>query len=448
MALTGTRLEKHMVKFRRTEGFLLSACVVLTSFLVVFLVENIAFLLVSFFLTTVYFTYINAHKGAIHPACWFSAFYFAYATFYSFSEIFYTGVSSTTSDVIAIGYFAYLAFIIPVVIYDFVFVKDQGFDLPDGDGGLLIILFLNIICLLSALFIATQGLTSKREVMDSLGGSTLSFMLSFFVLLSVALFNSQMNHFLRHNKFSFMSFWYILSLAVLLFGYGVTGERDYIFRYAFMVYIFLFTFSRKFRFYYPFGALFLLVLLLPLSQSFKGFLLSEQEAGTTSLDIKLFEGEFISAGRNLDYIVSLDLDDMHGVTYLWDLKRSLVPGSEQMSTGKWFNEYLRVKYGNSGESGWGFSLVAEGYLNFGLVGVFIQYFVLSMITLFVYRLSHRGRYFLLYYLFYAASFVYVQRADFANYIGFCLKVNLIFVFFLYAINRLQHFFIGKRAAKV
>jgi len=232
--------------------------------------------------------------------------------------------------------------------------------------------------------------------------------------------------------FSFLG---LATFLVLVVGFGVTGERDYIFR--FLLFSFLLYFSaqyrQKYRSYYLILAALSLYIILPFSQAAKSFLLSGGIDYTGFSIEGIFKNEFSSAGRNLHYVMLREITGFNGETIIWDLKRFV---GQSESTGAWFNSEVRNLFGDGGTSGWGFSLAAEGYINFGYVGPAMIMFALGLVTAHLHSFARKSELWFIFYLSYMPMMIYVLRADLANYLGLGFKVNLAMVLVLWCVRYL------------
>lgn len=395
-----------------------------------------------FFVYSVFLSLLTQKAGSLGPLAWFPVFFFSYSSFFALNSIFFLGQPDELWLSVYLGHLALFAFSLPVLAYYFfrgMKTEQPVFYFPVQNYIFYCVWF---FCFMAMGWVLSSGFTTKREVIDSSSGSVLAYLMIFFVVLGVLSTIRNVHLFSKEKRF--FDWVATFSIFILLLGYGFTGERDFVFRYIFMFLIMYFTFKKKFSVIYPLAIILLLGFLLPASQALKGAVIADHVDFSIVSQRSIFENEFSSAGRNLQYVIDAGISDMNGITYLWDLKRSIPFLEGGQSTGKWFNEVLRHRYGDAGSSGWGFSLVAEGYINFGAKGVFFQYFFIGFITLLIYVFSGKNELVFIFYVFYMASLIYVQRADLANYIGFCFKVNLIVVLFIAFAVRSGKFLVGGR----
>lgn len=391
----------------------------------------ISFQILTFLFFSIALMYSFKEYGVLHPLSWFPIFFFLYAFAFPVYQNLDNQVTPYTFQLVPISFLALIGFSTPLM-----FLNEKT-ALPSVSLESKKIDFLwtlvASVCVLLILYVFKIGVTSKREFLDNIGGIG-----SFFVVFTLLPIIHCMKV-VKYKKIDFLDPFFYGTLLLLLLVFGVTGERDYLFRYLLFLFLIYFTFTR-YKVSYLLAAVFLSFIVMPFTQVVKGYLISEN-GFQVDYDFNLqdlFYGEFFSAGRNLHYILEKNSNFYYGETLIWDLKRflSFIFPSQQ-STGAWFNDTYRVQFGNHGESGWGFSLVAEGYLNFYLFGVFFIYFIIGMATYYIYKMSSRNIYYFIYYLMYVVVVVYVTRSDLANYLSSVLKINLFFVFLIFLIFRMM-----------
>jgi len=124
-------------------------------------------------------------------------------------------------------------------------------------------------------------------------------------------------------------------------------------------------------------------------------------------------GEFISASRNLNTLLinSDRWDFFMGQTFLWDIQVAFFNGSN--STLGWFNRTFYPELVSRG-GGNGFTVVGEGYMNFGLIGVILVFAFIAFVLKFIYYKATNNVLWLVIYVAAVPIFVYLNRADLAN----------------------------------
>lgn len=208
------------------------------------------------------------------------------------------------------------------------------------------------------------------------------------------------------------------------------GERDVLLR---TILITGFVLYLKFRPSVPVavGLGSIAVAIIPLMGKVKNMLVSGR--GIELVDdrgfvIGFLRGEFMSAGRNIDTIVSHNdsWTPFLGETFLWDATRSIVPAFVMKidNSVSWFMKMFHPDILAIGQ-GYGFSLAAEGYINFGYVGVILVYCVVSWLIAWLYNRSYSGSLGMIVYVLAAPLFVYATRGDMSSILSPLLKQILL-----------------------
>lgn len=202
-----------------------------------------------------------------------------------------------------------------------------------------------------------------------------------------------------------------------------TGERDYLFSYLLITILLLFRY-KKIKIIHlvlitPLG-----IILLPLTSSFKYFILTGKifkASISNNIFVKFLDGEFISAGRNLQILVSNNC-------YNFFKEKMLVNDFVRVfySTGTshqiWFNQTF---FPLSKHTKYGFTLTGEGYVNGGILGVIFVFILVGLIIRYLYLNSNKNFYNMALYLYMIPLFIYSARADLANIISPLLKYGLL-----------------------
>lgn len=289
---------------------------------------------------------------------------------------------------------------------------------------------LPILIAFSVLVIVKHGLGSKREINDS--GGVLSYInlcvYALYVYASIYICNLIASRNSYYLKFSFLL---ILGFVYLL----LVGERDILFRYLFVIGIFWLSITDKFKSYYYILGLVLILGVVSISQQMKNLLLtgSLYEARENGL-AWFFYNDFISGSRNLYHVIKFGNDD-DGINLLTGDILRFFNGfgltENVRSATQWYNEEYRHVHQFSGKSGWGFSIVAEFYYEYGNGGVFLGMFMLMSVTNIIYNCFWKsviGRVFL---LLYYSAFIYSFRSDLANFLGLTIKWGVVIIVFAY-----------------
>lgn len=296
-------------------------------------------------------------------------------------------------------------------------------------------LLVSIVMVLTV-YILLRGGGSKSAIASEVGGVKLIGNVSFIILtILVMLVLSRLpgNRILVNKVF--LGFASICLLYVL-----VAGERDVLFRLLIAAIVIFYEKNRSLNFFKICLIIFLAAFIVPISQFFKAVFVAEDFYVSLSW-IDFFSNEFSAASRNLYTLLHF------GVSHDWrfvvsDIVRAIVPsflfGEDGFySSTKWFNQVFRVSNDFSGSSGWGFGLVAQGYLLGGYAGVaFVSAFV-AFITCYFHNRKNKSEYYFVFYVYLITVLVYVMRADLSNFISQSFKIGGFSLLVLWMSSRLM-----------
>lgn len=392
--------------------------------------------IIIFTLITFVCLFLSKENGILHPLSWFPIFYLLYGISFVVYESLEESNLLFIDQIIPLAFLGLAGFMTPLIFFNKNKILFPMVRLKNNSIKLVWSIF-GIVCILLIVYVIGSGVSSKREFLDNIGGMG-SLFVSFSIIPLIYCIKL-----IKEKKFSVLDPYFILTFLLLFIAFGVTGERDYIFRFLFFILLMYFS-IKKYNLSIFILLMMLVVIVMPLTQLMKGYLIST-ESIVYSFEFKLntfFYNDFYSAGRNLNYILEKQIPLMYGETFIWDIKRFFnFIYVDQQSTGAWFNDSFRAQYRDIGTSGWGFSLVAEAYMNFGKLGVFCLYSLIGLISGILYKISYKNLYNFLFYLLYVVVVIYVTRADFANYLSLVFKINLISILslclLLKAIDKIQ-----------
>lgn len=223
--------------------------------------------------------------------------------------------------------------------------------------------------------------------------------------------------------------WALISFAVgwNALSFLLSGERDLVFR-IFWVTIFLYhALYRKI----PRSVLAILaigaIVLVPIMEDLKNLLLKETETSVimSSMAVRVLNDEFLTASENLQYYLSRAAFEPFflGETLVWDIKRALLPwflAQEGPDPQRYFNVMFFPDIVERG-GGKGFTLVGEGYMNFGWFGVVLWFAFLGWVVRALYVKALENKLWFLMYVVSMPLIVYIIRADFSNLLAQFVK---------------------------
>lgn len=211
--------------------------------------------------------------------------------------------------------------------------------------------------------------------------------------------------------------WYVVN-AVLYVTYSLlTSERDFIFIVASVVLHRLCL--REIRISSRMIALTVLcgyVMTLMFSFRFSG--------GSVNVETFLGQGSLLFISTYVLYLVPGMTPFQGGASYVGSVA-SLLPSSlvgERSNLLTWFQNW----YAPGSTSGYGFSLDAEAYLNFGVTGVFIVFFLLSVFVLASYRRFGVSEFWSYFSVYFVAGLMYAFRNDSWFLIHGCVYATLFY----------------------
>lgn len=387
----------------------------------ILLVSVMVFTIVSFFTIAVY-----SDRTFTNPTATYILFFYPYSLWYVFYQLIGgEGDYSILASVVRYSYYGLLSFVGVSFLFETLFgptkLKLDGFYNKGSISGELISWPLFVVFIVFTFQLGLSGLSSKREMMDEGGGLIYlsGFLANFITIATFITFIRKLDGSLKPNCTLIVSF------SVLLFGYLIVGERDYIFRFVFVFLCVYMTFYRRGTFSFNMGVLFLLVMILPASQALKGVFVSGVAEGDIYTMRGMFFGEFTSAGRNLYMLIDHGVEDSWSYLYS-DFMRGIIPFASNFdfsSTAAWYNQAYRYDHGFSGSSGWGFSIVANGYVIARGLGVVIVMSLISLILNIFHKLAKSSIYLYMFYLMLLSGAIYTIRADFAGFLSLGFKVS-------------------------
>ncbi|EKO3729983.1 oligosaccharide repeat unit polymerase [Vibrio metschnikovii] len=366
------------------------------------------------------------HLSPSNPLVWYVFFVNIYHL--GICILYYIGFRTVTNvdSIITINVYALIGFLVST----FFFIKHEGnvhvfkelvFSLLSIKLSLVLILCLSLFVPVSFIL---SGAQTKAEFTNSFG--------SFFGMLNVvfSMFLVKLNH--KPKWWLFFMTLYIIFVSLLL------GERNILLSYAVMIMIVA---------YHRYGMSLkktmvislLMISLIPILGLYKNIFTRDNfnESGNLNppIIIGLLNGEFRSAGFNIERIVDNkdQFELKYGTSLINNLIRSVIPGFIYKVENSifWYNNTFHKDVLDEGR-GYGFSLAAEGYINFGYLGVVIWFFLAGLI---INSLYVRSLYSCLFLVIYSSSipiFIYSLRGDFSTIISPFFK-QIFFTIILVAI---------------
>jgi len=360
-----------------------------------------------------------AKLDLFHPYTWYTPFFFLYAA--SVPILVWLELKEDIGDLQETVFLEWLALTVFLVV---VGPTNRTIALPSRQIPCLKVMAWGLLLLSMAVSAAYLGhiwlnnLASKYEI--ALSPSVLArldpafsvYALVYTVLLAVAF---------QRRVFPWGLILFSLGWNALAFL--LSGERDLVFR---ILWITVFLVHGLYR---PISRWMLaciavgVIMLVPILGDLKKVLLRDSDTAimVNAMALRVLNDEFLTGSENLQYYLrNAAFEPFYfGETLLWDLNRAFLPGfifPEGPDPQRYFNVTFFPEVVEQG-GGRGFTLVGEGYMNFGAWGVALWFLLLGVFARYLYR---KGASNLTWFVIYVVSMplvIYVIRADFSNLIA-------------------------------
>lgn len=355
--------------------------------------------------------YFVIKMDVLHPYVWYVTFFAIYSCAYPILYMFNYVVQFGYSKDIMLYQWIALAVSMIILPSDSIKLNKEKILYASRHEGILNIIE-NLVLLyvvFTGFLIISGGYANKNDIYSSNNFLlTIGFMDAYFAifLYCYELCRNLIQQSPYYKKI-ILKFFSIISLFSI-----ITGERDYLFTVLLITLVVLIFFEkikkRVLIVMIPIG-----FILLPLSNIFKYYLLSGGVSGSLIWNNLLFEfldGEFISASRNLQILVSSGYDNYFGgSTLINDFIRIFYNTGYSNQT--WFNDNF-FAYGHITQ--YGFSLVGEGFVNGGVIGIIGIFTFVSLLIRILYSRAMKSFYYMVIYFYMIPIFIYSTRADLAN----------------------------------
>lgn len=391
-----------------------SIIVLLFCGIIIFITES-SKLQVSVFIIQFLLTALLCKVKFDNPLFWYLGAFTIYSTGYPLLYVYEINISQGFSpDPLRWSWIAYFTFVIFFCYPKRTAYNNHIYVWFNKNAYTLFIHIAAVLILLSIFLILINGYTNKTSIYA--GGNpliTLSFSLIYIVhtlYICVMQINYKINN--RIDNRYLIVFIGIVSLLLTMFS----GERDILFRFLIITSFSLYLNNEvKTRGITMIGVL--LIILIPISRILKYYFLSLK---SSSIDFdfsihsflnSLITGEFESASKNLQILANDSQNAMGalgGLSYISDITRIL--GFSPYSSLQWFN----TNYYPGSIVGHGFSIVGEGYVNFGLAGVILNFIVIALLLGYVYKNRFKNEFYTTVFISIMPIMIYSIRADFAN----------------------------------
>lgn len=380
----------------------------------------------------------------LHPYTWLSPFYLLY----SISN----PILILTGEVVIPGYsklyetmiLQWLAFVTLIIVISPKTIK-LNLDLTmlkwTEKSSKIAIIFSSIASGIFLIYVIANGFQSKYQV--QLNKSLLSYFLIGYLVFTVssACYLAFVFSLKRKIPYLFVMFSVIWTFMAVIFF----GERDIFLRQIWMLFFIYYYFykkiDKKWIALYGVTGIFSIQSLAALKNfAMRGAVHSYEYSAWY---MRIFNSEFNAAARNLQTML-IGFDNWHfwwGQTLLVSVGRIFLPkfifGGFAESATSLFNSFFFPSLVARG-GGRGFSLVGEGYMNFGITGVIIWFVLLGLFLKHIYRKANNNVMWFIIYILTMPLVIYVLRADFTNLLSQFAKYIFIPVFFIIKLPNIMH----------
>ncbi|MGM0897046.1 MAG: O-antigen polysaccharide polymerase Wzy [Bacillota bacterium] len=379
-----------------------------------------------------------------HPYVWYTAFFTVYALGYPLLILLDANnpnyMYGYSKDLFILHWIALVTFLVIVTPKKVDIKKNrEKFKTVNFFYGKQIFWVFTFLSILFTLFMQAQGFTSKDQLASS--NSTLvdfgmRFLLVYILVAAVQIvkdvIEGKKNAFYTHT---------LVTFSVLVLVMLATAERDLLLRYIlvvfFIYYVFLYTKKHSLKLT---AIVTLLFLAIPFSRSIKFIgLRGEKTTLEDNIIVEFINSEFHTQARNVQLILNNGEYEgvLQGKAFIYALSKLFNVG--EYSGLKWFQETFYM----NNRTGMGFSLVGEGYVNLGGIGVILMFVIIGVVIKYAYAYSTKSIYFFIGYLMVIPIAIYSIRADLNNFLSQYSKQVILILLIL----KLTDEFILKRKRK-
>lgn len=270
---------------------------------------------------------------------------------------------------------------------------------------------LKILVLATAIYGLTGGFSKKADLYAA--KSTLVFLGMRGALLLNILYGY--NEICAVHERRKLDIWEMITCGIPLIAIGLfTGERDRMFIFV-VITGYLLIYIGVLKVWHMLALFPIGVIFLQMVTKYKYFFMSNYVVQRIRFDSftmvvrDFFYSEFYTVGRNLNLLVlhSPETKGMFKGYTIWnDFIRVFF--DTKFTHGTWFTENI------SHTKGYGFTMVGEGYINYGRIGVVLVFVIAGLILRFVYSHASKNIHWMTVYLYTIPVYIYSIRADLGN----------------------------------
>lgn len=379
---------------------------------------------------------VYSKMEVVNPMFWYSTVFYIYGIANSLFKVLFLNISlSNKFSDIDLSLIAYVVFLIAYIVIDFlgknIKPKKHIPQLNISNRGSKFILLINVVLLILVInYIRLTGLSTKLELINH--GFILQFysnlFMSYYVLTTIYFINKELN-----NKLVFIDFFILILLNFYFYLY--TGERDIV---IFPIVTIMMIFSyRKFKYLSPLK--FILILILGITSLPLLLNIGVRSSGGNgffnfqNFFYRLFSTELISASKNLELITNDVFFEPIGIVVPISILINsiinipLMPRLIDFSGVAFFN----MRYYSDGPqgAGLGYTIVGEGYIFSGIIGVVIWFVLLALFIYILYQYSSKSLFLRVLYCSMIPVIMYSVRGGFESIISILSRYIFFYLLF-------------------
>lgn len=426
----------NMIKKRTVCNYFFLLTVIIITGIIIYATSNIKLQILAFG-TLALFGAIMVKFDIFHPYCWFSGMFLLYSL--SYPILYCTGnldpwlleKAGIPNKLIFLEWVAFSIFLLVVSPKQVKFINKRNKKLLFTKANKLLYVVMYTVVLLAVVSISQGGFKHKREIYAANNALyKISFIIIYMILVVyVYACLHYMDNFRYRSRLIFFTF--LLTFLITMYS----GERDILFMYLLLT-IFILYLSGTIKKQHFFLLIPLGTVVLPLSSIYKGFFLTGRANGGLNYQnfIKqFFNSEFRSASANMQILLNHKDEIKNIFSYdqiLKDIKRIFIENTE--NTLGWFNNkffsYTKTKYG--------FTLVGEGYVIGGILGIIVIFLIIGVFMRYLYHMSSKNIYYKTLYICSIPRIIYAIRADLTNIFSPVLKHIILTLVIIYIVQKL------------
>lgn len=377
---------------------------------------------------------VTSNFDLMHPYCWFSIVFTLYSISYPIAYLggIYGWKYGYSSELMLLQWVAlvvFLLFVSPKKTYK---LTNNKITRKNNIFNKILYTILSVYVYIAIISIVRSGFATKGEIY-TMGGLFYAAAFRAALMLTIVFMYILIQKLVYKGKFDIrlIIFTGIPLCLLTLFS----GERDIAFRYI-VVTLFIAYYFKYIRNIHIILLSPLCIVLLVFSAKYKYYFISGT-LGTGDITINnifyhFLTSEFTSASRNLQILINhktVTNGIFKGYTFINDFLRAIF-----IDTGFGCVDWFKNTFFENSPTGPGFTLVGEGYINGGYLGIVFLFIIIALLISYLYKKSSKNIYWLTIYVYTIPLYMYAIRADLSNIISPFIKHLLISMGIIYILQ--------------